>query len=185
MGITNIQFHTASVDDLATLFPPSSFNIAHLHQVLLHIPSPIATLRTLRTLTTDLIATVDSAHLTFHPCGPTMTLNFDRFVSTSPGHVFGTGIIHHTWMHEAGFEWDDIRTGVDGVDIYGSGAEAMQKKKAGMEGYLAIARQRGEGQEFLAQLRAEWEGFVRDPGSRVVGGEGWCMGFVKGDGNGK
>ncbi|KAF2168513.1 hypothetical protein M409DRAFT_53176 [Zasmidium cellare ATCC 36951] len=165
LNITNITFHTAFVSDLTnpTIFPRQTFTIAHLHQVLLHIPSPTQTLQHILPLlipNRSLISTVDSAHLTSTPSGPTMHENFTRFQASSPGEVFGAGTIHHVWMHDAGIPWECIETGVQGVNVFGEGEEARGKKRAGMEGYVGIARQRGEWEEFLRELRAEWEGFV-------------------------
>lgn len=132
--------------------------------------NPIACLKAMRR-PAPLVSTRDSAALHFDPSGPTMLENFRRFQASSPGVVYGAGRVHHTWMHAAGFEWSEIETGTQGFE-----RRDEKWKRGRMEGYVSLAEQRGEGEEFLEKLRGDWEGFVRDPGGRCVGVDSWCVG---------
>ncbi|KAK4500829.1 hypothetical protein PRZ48_009021 [Zasmidium cellare] len=103
-GLQNLFFRVGDVTtDLANI-EPSTFDIVHAHQVLLHLPDPLSTMQQMRRIAKPggLISSVDSAFKLIIPSNPGILSSEATYEKLSKGNpTFGQ--TSHITAHAAGF----------------------------------------------------------------------------------
>lgn len=176
-GITNVEFRVVDVDSLGQ-FPDASFDIAHCHQVLIHLINPVDTLRHMRRIVKagGVVGTRD--HIASNFCGAStlMRENLDKFwrdTRERGAKGEGAGLVNYQWMHEAGFAWDDIEKGVSGFEY------SREELEAVVYGQVGFAKLRGESEEYIKKLEKDCDAYVARMESRDTAIDGWVVGTKK------
>jgi ubiquinone/menaquinone biosynthesis C-methylase UbiE len=106
-GLENVEFLTGDV--YALDFPDDSFDVVHAHQVLQHLPEPVAALREMRRVrkSEGVVAARDSdyAAFTWYPMTPGLDewlQLYERIARTNHGEP-DAGRFLLKWAHAAGF----------------------------------------------------------------------------------
>ncbi|KAF2158975.1 hypothetical protein M409DRAFT_30509 [Zasmidium cellare ATCC 36951] len=172
-GLKNIEFLVGNAEDLSQ-YQDNTFDIAHGHQVMLHLPNPVASLQHMHRIVKPggPVAVRDLA--TYEQCESTalITENTQKFWEGSRARGaegLGAGKVNHVWLHEAGFAWKDIRKGVVAFEL------DMDQYPALLEGQLGWARDRGETEEYLSTLKEELDTWAANPAARLVWMVGWAL----------
>ncbi|KAF2164020.1 hypothetical protein M409DRAFT_57117 [Zasmidium cellare ATCC 36951] len=172
-GVSNVEFVVGDVEDLQ--YPDDTFDIAHAHQVMIHLVHPVQSLRHVHRIIKPggVVGIRDLAHL--HHVGATalMNENLEKFWQDSRARGArgeGAGKVNHIWMHEAGFEWGQIEAGCAGFDNEREELPAMS------EGAIGFAKARNENNEYMERLRKDVDDWVASPQSRSMVLDGRVVG---------
>lgn len=172
-GLTNVEFVVGDAENLH--FPDDTFDIAHAHQVMIHLAHPVRSLRHMYRIIKPggVVGIRDLSML--HQLGATdlMNDNLDKFWKSTRARGAegeGAGFRNHLWMHEAGFKWEQIRIGSAGFDNNKEVFPAIG------EGQIALAKSRGESEEYLEKLRTDWNAWAINLEARSVALHGWVIG---------
>lgn len=172
-GLTNIEFIVGDAENIQ--YPDDTFDIAHAHQVMIHLAHPVQSLRQIyRIIKPGGVVGIRDLSI-FHQLGATdlMNDNLDKFWKSSKARGAegeGAGLKNHIWMHEAGFEWKQIRSGSAGYENHKEELPAIG------EGQMAFAKMRGESDKYLEKLKSDWDDWAVSPEARGVGLDGWVIG---------
>ncbi|KXT13336.1 hypothetical protein AC579_6034 [Pseudocercospora musae] len=183
-NIPNVEFlqgDATNLSPISTSYPP--FDISHSHQVMVHLSDPPSVLKGISNLMKPggIISTRDNHTFSTHPSSPANERDWElyRIWSRKRGAHPDAGFRNHVWMHEAGFQWENIK--------YGSAAwEAPYADKKGFarnqkNSFLPVYGVKAEegDQDWLRDLEKFWHDWEKDPGSRFIGVDGWVIGFKK------
>lgn len=176
-GLTNVEFVVGDVEDLSR-YQDNTFDIAHAHQVMIHLVHPVESLRHMHRIIKSR-GVVGIRDLVFYRQVNTTALmneNLNRFWQDSMyrgARGPDAGSVNHIWMHEAGFAWEHIERGSVGFD------HEKDELPAIGEGQMSFAKARGESEEYMGKLRREWEEWVANPEARGIASDGWVVGTKK------
>lgn len=175
-GITNVDFRVANAEDMEEI-KDESFDIAHAHQVLLHVTYPITVLKEMRrvTKTGGIVATRDNCHVFRHPEHPLLEQHINKFIARSlarGAHPVGSHL-NHEWVNEAGFPWECIEMGGGSWDW-----SSPDNKRNWTSGVLAGGLGKVEGID-RAALEKEVEEWVKNPRTRILALDSWVIGHKK------
>lgn len=181
LGLTNIEFRQCDVTTNLSEIPTSSFDIAHSHQVMIHLPNPPQVMTEIRRILKPqggILAIRDNHSFYTHPNDPAVARNWEiyKIFSRRRGAHPDAGFVNHVWMHEAGFEWKDIEYGSAAWEPAGldKGVWAEDQKKSFLPVYgVSVEEEDGE---FMRDLAEGWDKWRDDPHSRFVGVDGWVIG---------
>jgi SAM-dependent methyltransferase len=161
--------------DLPSSIPSDSFDIAHLHQVNVHLPDPVKALRSIRRVIKPggLVSTRDMLRKLFTPTTAAIEENWVRIAAREDCSVPFTGEANHVWMHDAGFPWDHITTGAAGWEEFG-------ENKHGVVRSLMHASRRkvpvtAEDVEWAAAVERDLVAWGENPASRLLGWDSWVV----------
>ncbi|KAK2468575.1 hypothetical protein H9L39_19734 [Fusarium oxysporum f. sp. albedinis] len=175
-GITNVEFRVANAEDMDDI-QDESFDIAHAHQVLLHVTYPITVLKEMRRVvkTGGIVATRDNCHVFRHPEHPLLEQHVNKFIARSlarGAHPVGSHL-NHEWVNEAGFPWECIEMGAGSWDW-----SSPENKRNWTSGVLAGGLGPIEGID-RAALEKEVEEWVKNPRTRIIALDSWVIGHKK------
>jgi len=104
-GLVNVDFAAGDVHKLD--FPDDTFDVVHAHQVLQHLADPVAALREMRRVATEVVAVRDSDYAAFawYPELPELSEWLDLYerVARGNGGEPDAGRRLLAWAHAAGF----------------------------------------------------------------------------------
>lgn len=172
-GLTNVEFVVGDAENLE--YSDDSFDIAHAHQVMIHLTHPVQSLRHMyRIIRPGGVVGIRDLSI-FFQIGPTTLLkdNLDKFWQSTRARGAegqGAGLRNHIWMHEAGFDWEKIKSGSVGFDYEKKDLPTVS------EGQITFAKLRGESDDYIERLRNELEAWVVSPEARGVAMDGWVVG---------
>jgi SAM-dependent methyltransferase len=112
-GVSDVTFQVA--DGMALPFDDGTFDVAHAHQVLQHVPDPVGMLREMRRVTRPggIVAARDSIYgaFTWYPTVPALDewLELYQRVARASGGEPDAGRALLAWAHAAGF--DEVTAG--------------------------------------------------------------------------
>lgn len=175
-GLTNVEFRVVNAEDMVEL-EKESFDIAHAHQVLLHVTHPITVLKEMRRVTKagGIVATRDNCHVFRTPEHPLLQQHVDKFIAASlarGAHPVGSHL-NHEWMNTAGFDWKDIEMGGASWDW-----SSLENKRFWTSGVLGGGLRDVEGIDRDA-LEQEVEAWVNNPRTRILALDSWVIGHKK------
>ncbi|KAH7465120.1 hypothetical protein FOMA001_g17083 [Fusarium oxysporum f. sp. matthiolae] len=175
-GITNVEFRVTNAEDMDDI-QDESFDIAHAHQVLLHVTYPITVLKEMRRVakTGGIVATRDNCHVFRHPEHPLLEQHVNKFIARSlarGAHPVGSHL-NHEWVNEAGFPWECIEMGAGSWDW-----SSPENKRNWTSGVLAGGLGPIEGID-RAALEKEVEEWVKNPRTRIIALDSWVIGHKK------
>lgn len=119
-GVHNVTFQQGDATRLTDL-KDDTFDIVHAHQVLLHVPDPLAALKEMRRVLKPggVFACCDMASQTIVPNPPGIqkaSEAVDRMYSARGADRF-IGQKTHIIANHAGFDWENIIVGVDASQL--------------------------------------------------------------------
>jgi ubiquinone/menaquinone biosynthesis C-methylase UbiE len=175
-GVSNIELVQDNALQYLSKQEPESFDIVHMHQVLLHLPEPVAVLRQIRTVLRNggILAARDNAARVWHPYNAGIDMSqiiFERMSRASRTDPLA-GKRTHVWANEAGFEWSKMLHSAAGWHI--SDAE---EKRVWSEGAMISLRKpamngRFATEEELNEVRDGWHEWAKTEGSWWAGLDG-------------
>lgn len=173
MGITNVEFRVGNAEEMDDI-EDESFDIAHAHQVLLHVTYPITVLKEMRRVTKKggIVATRDNCHVFRHPEHPLLEKHVNKFIARSlarGAHPIGSHL-NHEWVNEAGFPWECIEMGGGSWDW-----SSLENKRNWTSGVLAGGLGKVEDID-RAALEKEVEEWVKNPRTRILALDSWVIG---------
>ena len=156
----------------------NSFDIAHCHQVLLHLADPVQALKEIyRVLRPGgVAASRDNYLLRVHPAHNAIERNWDiyREYSKARGGDPEGGLNSPTWMHSAGFKWENIQSGTASSEH--SGAAGRKAWAKSQRPSMAVVYNQPVDEQFVKELGEELERFIENPAARIVAIDGWVVG---------
>ncbi|KJX95688.1 ubiquinone biosynthesis methyltransferase UbiE like protein [Zymoseptoria brevis] len=175
-GIKNVDFMVGDATNLQEL-AANSFDVAHCHQVLLHLGDPVQALKEIHRilLPGGLAASRDNYLLHVHPAHEVIEKNWNTYreCSRARGGDPEGGLNSPTWMHLAGFIWDNIHTGTAAVEH--SGAAGRKAWANSQRPSMAAVYQLAVCDQFVKELGEDLDKFVKNPAARVVAIDGWIV----------
>lgn len=179
-GITNIDFIQGDAQELSSYFPSKKFDIVHAHMVVMHFSDPVAVLQQMRKVLKPggLLAIRDTIRHTLYPvqAGPDSHQDaVDTVMRLRGGHPHG-GLENHTWVHEAGFAWEDIRFGVDNSEVAGKDKPLLVPTVRETIATIAKAVQSERSTEEIIKDWSEyWDKWEQNEEARLISLDGWVL----------
>ncbi|KAF2167494.1 hypothetical protein M409DRAFT_22303 [Zasmidium cellare ATCC 36951] len=175
-GLKNVTFRPGDVKTDLTTIPPSSFDIIHAHQLLLHLPSPVTVVLEAHRILKPcgIFSTVDSALRTIIPAIPGAIASnetYERF-TRSRGADPNFGLTHHIVAHEAGFAWEDMEMSSWTMREMGEEGKKRIAEGAGpaAEGFMERGLISAEEAEAQREGGVEWAGLRESRWLEVASG---------------
>ena len=116
-GIRNIEFVQGDIEHLLDVFggQKGTFDVVHMHQVLLYLPEPVTRLQQMQRLLKKggILTTRDSSDLHRYPDNDRLQREravFEKIIAAKGG-CRDAGHYSHTWFHEAGWPWNQLQYG--------------------------------------------------------------------------
>lgn len=178
-GITNVEFFVGNAEDLEK-YPTDHFDIAHSHQVMLHLSSPVAALKSMRRVVKPggIVAIRDNVIVYAVPHSPAIVefIRLYQEMSRDRGADAEGGKHNHIWLHEAGFPWDKIEIGHASWGY--SGQEERSLFAGGSkETSRAAFKKAGKGSdEFYDEVNKAWSEWEWKVEGKLMALDGWCVG---------
>lgn len=157
-------------------FHDNTFDMAHAHQVMLHLVHPVKSLSQVRRLLKPGGVVGIRDLISFHQPGATdlMNQNLEQLFEVSRRdrgtHGSDAGTVHHIWMHEAGFAWDKIDWGSVALEYPKAHFPALK------QGHMDLAAMRRESEDYMKRLSADWDDYLVNPAARNMILDGWVIG---------
>ncbi|KAK4499301.1 hypothetical protein PRZ48_009814 [Zasmidium cellare] len=146
-GLTNVQFFVGDAENID--YPDDTFDIAHAHQVMLHLPRPV------------------HRGERFDEGKYGQVLQASKAKGARGG---DSGTVNHIWMHEAGFGRENIHSGSVGFD------NDKEEMPTLVHGAIGFATSRNESDDYIQKLREDGDAWVADPSSRAIALDSWVVG---------
>lgn len=180
LGIHNVTFQVGDVmalDDDAT-FKPESFDIIHLHQVLLHLTEPVKAVGILYRLLKPggILCTRDFAYCTIVGGEPILAEAMDRYYRyrmSLGADPFG-GKVNHAWLAQGGFAWERIESGSAGWEV--SSLEERRLWAGIMSGSITASEEFAGDEETTDKIKNAWGEWEKNEEARFMALDGWVIG---------
>ena len=171
---------TFQVGDVMNLeaFEPESFDIVHMHQVLLHLKDAVGAIKSLYHLVKPggLLTSRDMAYGVIVGGDPILNEIFDRYykyrlsLGTEP---FG-GKLNHTWLAKGGFTWDKIESGCAGWEI--STAEERKLWAGILSASMKDSDEFAGDEKNTEKIKNAWSEWEKSVDGRFMALDGWVIG---------
>ncbi|GIZ44135.1 hypothetical protein CKM354_000734300 [Cercospora kikuchii] len=181
-GLTNVEFMQADVYSLPSSIQLSSFDIAHCHQLLVHLDRPVEALKSMSRVvrTGGIVATRDMHSQCTRPTTQAIQRNWELYhtLSRQRGAHPEAGLINSLWMQEAGFDREHVSSG-DVANLLMEPEEKRLFAKALMPSFAATygkSIKSEDDENWLRQFKKDILAWADMPNSSFIWYDGWVIG---------